>query len=41
MRLADQASKRAVQLMADVGEVLTPEQRRTVGAFAKRMHGAH
>ncbi len=35
MALADQASKRFVQALADVSEVLTPEQRR---ALAERIH---
>lgn len=28
MALADQASKRLIQLVADVGDTLTPEQRK-------------
>ena len=34
--LADEASKRLVQALADVGDVLTPEQRQ---ALMKRFHG--
>lgn len=41
MRVADQGSQRLVQLMADVADVLTPEQRRTVIAKMQGMHGAH
>ena len=41
MRIADQGSQRLVQLMADVADVLTPEQRRTVIAKMQSMHGAH
>jgi Spy/CpxP family protein refolding chaperone len=36
MGLADEASKRLVQAMADVGDVLTPEQRQ---ALMRRFHG--
>jgi Spy/CpxP family protein refolding chaperone len=36
--LADQASKRAVTAIADLGDVLTPEQRRELVAFAHRFH---
>lgn len=36
--LADQASKRAVGAIADLGEVLTPEQRAELVAFAHRFH---
>jgi Spy/CpxP family protein refolding chaperone len=38
--LADQASKAAVAAIADLGEVLTPEQRADLVAFAHRFHGA-
>jgi periplasmic protein CpxP/Spy len=37
LQLADQASKRLVQLIADVGDVLTPEQRNAFAAHVKRM----
>jgi Spy/CpxP family protein refolding chaperone len=36
--LADAASKRAVAAIADLGEVLTPEQRAELVAFAHRFH---
>ena len=36
--LADQASKAAVGSIADLGEVLTPEQRTELLAFARRFH---
>jgi Spy/CpxP family protein refolding chaperone len=36
MALADEASKRLVQALADVGDVLTPEQRQ---ALMERFHG--
>jgi Spy/CpxP family protein refolding chaperone len=36
--LADQASKLAVSSIADLGEVLTPEQRAELVAFAHRFH---
>jgi periplasmic protein CpxP/Spy len=39
LQLADQASKRVVQLIADVGDVLTPEQRTALAAHLKKMHG--
>jgi protein CpxP len=39
LQLADQASKRVVQLIADVGDVLTPEQRNAAAAHLKKMHG--
>jgi Spy/CpxP family protein refolding chaperone len=38
MALADQASKRLVQALADLSEVLTPEQRQ---ALAERIHHRH
>jgi protein CpxP len=38
MRLADEASKRLVQALADVSDVLTPEQRQ---ALAERIHRHH
>ncbi len=36
--LADQASKQAMTAIADLGEVLTPEQRAELVAFAHRLH---
>jgi protein CpxP len=39
LQLADQASKRLVQLMADVSDVLTPAQRSALAAHLKQMHG--
>ena len=39
LQLADQASKRLVQLMADVSDVLTPAQRTALAAHLKQMHG--
>jgi protein CpxP len=39
LQLADQASKRLVQLIADVGDVLTPAQRDALAAHLKQMHG--
>ena len=39
MQLADQASKRLVQLIADVGDVLTPAQRQKLAAHLGKMHG--
>ena len=39
MALADEASKTAVAAIADLGEVLTPEQRAELVAFARRFHG--
>jgi Spy/CpxP family protein refolding chaperone len=36
--LADQASKQAMAAIADLGEVLTPEQRAELVAFAHRFH---
>jgi Spy/CpxP family protein refolding chaperone len=38
MALADQASKQVVAAIADLGEVLTPEQRAELVAFAHRFH---
>jgi periplasmic protein CpxP/Spy len=38
LQLADQASKRLTQLLADVDEVLTPEQRTALTAHLKQMH---
>ena len=39
LQLADQASKRFVQLIADVGDVLTPAQRNALAAHMNHMHG--
>jgi protein CpxP len=39
LQLADQASKRLVQLIADVDEVLTPTQRSALAAHLQQMHG--
>lgn len=39
LALADAASKRLVAAIADLGEVLTPEQRSELVAFAHRFHG--
>jgi Spy/CpxP family protein refolding chaperone len=39
VQLADQASKRIVQLIADVGEILTPAQRNALATHLKAMHG--
>jgi Spy/CpxP family protein refolding chaperone len=39
LTLADQASKLAVDSFADLGEVLTPQQRQELVAFAHRFHG--
>ena len=41
IRAADQASQRLTQLVADVADVLTPEQRRATIAKMQGMHGAH
>jgi len=38
LQLADQASKRLTQLLADVDDVLTPAQRTALAAHLKRMH---
>jgi protein CpxP len=38
LQLADQASKRFTQLIADVDEVLTPNQRTALAAHLKEMH---
>jgi Spy/CpxP family protein refolding chaperone len=38
LQLADQASKRLTQLLADVDEVLTPAQRTAVAAHLREMH---
>lgn len=39
MQLADQASKRLVQLLADVGDVLTPVQRQKLAEHLAKLHG--
>ena len=39
LTLADQASKLAVDAVADLGEVLTPQQRQELMSFAHRFHG--
>ena len=39
LQLADQASRRFVQLIADVGDVLTPVQRTALAEHLKHMHG--
>jgi protein CpxP len=38
LQLADQASKRLVQLIADVSDLLTPAQRDALAAHMKQMH---
>ncbi|MGA2777231.1 MAG: periplasmic heavy metal sensor [Steroidobacteraceae bacterium] len=38
LQVADQASKRLTQLIADVGDVLTPAQRTALAAHLKKMH---
>jgi protein CpxP len=38
MRLADQASVRITQLLGDIAEVLTPEQRKTLAAHVQQRH---
>jgi len=39
IQLADQASRRLVQLIGDVGEVLTPAQRTALAEHLKHLHG--
>jgi Spy/CpxP family protein refolding chaperone len=39
LQLAEQGSKRLVQLIADVGDVLTPAQRKALADHLQRMHG--
>jgi Spy/CpxP family protein refolding chaperone len=39
IQLAEQASKRLVQLIADVGDILTPAQRQALAAHLQKMHG--
>ncbi|MET3130785.1 protein CpxP [Oxalobacteraceae bacterium GrIS 1.11] len=41
VQLADQASKRLVQLIADVGDTLTPAQRQALAAHLTRMQDRH
>ncbi len=41
MRLAEQASRRFIQALADVADVLTPEQRRQLAQHIGRWHGSH
>lgn len=41
IQLADQASRRIAQLVADVGSVLTPAQRQKVADHLQQMHGMH
>lgn len=39
LQLADEASKRIVQLLGDVGDVLTPAQRKAMAQHLEQMHG--
>jgi periplasmic protein CpxP/Spy len=39
LQLADQASKRIVQLLGDVGDVLTPAQRNALATRLEQLHG--
>ena len=39
LQLADQASKRIVQLLGDVGDVLTPAQRNALATRMEQLHG--
>ncbi|SRR5579859_735484 len=39
LQLADEASKRIVQLLADVGDVLTPAQRQALYEHLEHLHG--
>ena len=39
LQLADQASKRIVQLIGDVGDVLTPAQRNAMATHLEQLHG--
>jgi Spy/CpxP family protein refolding chaperone len=41
LQLAEQASKRIVQLIGDVGDVLTPAQRQALASHLQQMHGMH
>jgi protein CpxP len=40
MQLAEQASKRIVQLVGDVGSVLTPAQRQALATHIEQLHGS-
>jgi periplasmic protein CpxP/Spy len=40
LQLADQGSKRIVQLLGDVGNVLTPAQRESLATHLAQIHGA-
>jgi protein CpxP len=39
LKLADDASKRIVQLIGDVGDVLTPAQRNSLATHLEQLHG--
>ena len=39
LQIADQASKRIVQLIGDVGNVLTPTQRQALATHLQQLHG--
>jgi protein CpxP len=39
LQLADEASKRIVQLIGDVGDVLTPAQRKALAEHLEQLHG--
>jgi Spy/CpxP family protein refolding chaperone len=39
LQLADQASKRVVDLIADVGDALTPAQRKALAEHLEQLHG--
>jgi hypothetical protein len=39
LQLADEASKRIVQLFGDVGDVLTPTQRKALAEHLEHLHG--
>jgi protein CpxP len=39
LQLADEASKRIVQLLGDVGDVLTPAQRQALAEHLEHLHG--
>ena len=41
LQLADQASKRIVQLLGDVGDVLTPAQRNALATHLGQLHEMH
>jgi periplasmic protein CpxP/Spy len=40
LQLADQGSRRIVQLLGDVGNVLTPAQRQSLATHLQQIHGA-